>query len=162
VHWVLYAMHHYLYAIYIFGAERVIILVMALWNGREMRRAENPMSSMQMGADETPQPNPAGAAKLPASQISVGMRVAGAILRVVFVVCLFVLTLRVCLPQNETIWTVYDTPGDLVRLLLGAAVCVWIVVQLFKPPHDTQGYRTWLYFGIAAVPFALLCVYVFW
>lgn len=90
------------------------------------------------------------------------MRVAAAVLRVVFIACLFVLTLRVSLPQNETIWTAYDTPGDLVRLILGAAVCIWIVVQLFKPPRDVDGYRTWLYFGIAAVPFALLCIYVFW
>jgi len=115
-----------------------------------------------MGADKKAQPDLARGTKSPASQIPVGMRIAGAILRVVFVVCLSVLTLRVSLPQNETIWTAYDSPGDLVRLLLGAAVCIWIVVQLFKPPHDVQGYRTWLYFGIAAVPFALLCVYVFW
>ncbi len=100
--------------------------------------------------------------KLPASQIPVGIRIAGAILRVVFLACLFVLTLRVSLPQNETIWTAYDSPGDLVRLVLGAAVCIWIVIQLFKPPRDAQGYRTWLYFGLAAVPFALLCIYVFW
>jgi hypothetical protein len=100
--------------------------------------------------------------KWPASQIPVGMRIAAAVLRVVFIICLFVLTLRVSLPQNETIWTVYDSPGDLVRLILGAAVCIWIVVQLFKPPRDVDGYRTWLYFGIAAVPFALLCIYAFW
>jgi hypothetical protein len=100
--------------------------------------------------------------KSPASQIPVSMRIAAAVLRVLFIACLFVLTLRVSLPQNETVWTAYDTPGDLVRLILGAAVCVWIVVQLFKPPRDVDGYRTWLYFGLAAVPFALLCIYVFW
>ena len=101
-------------------------------------------------------------AKSPASQIPVGMRVAGAILRVTFIVCLFVLTLRVSLPQNEIIWTAYDSPSDLVRLILGGAVCVWIGVQMFNPPRDAHGYRTWLYFGIAAVPFALLCIYAFW
>ncbi len=90
------------------------------------------------------------------------MRIAGAILRVVFIVCLFVLTLRVSLPQNETIWTAYDSPSDLIRLILGVAVSIWILIQLFKPPRDVRGYRTWLYFGLAAVPFALLCIYVFW
>jgi hypothetical protein len=107
------------------------------------------------------QVNPAEA-KLPASQIPVRLRFAGAAVRVVFIACLLVVTLRVSLPQNETVWTGDDTPGDLVRMILGLAVCVWIVIQLFRAPKDAQSYRTWLYFGLAAIPFALLCIIAVW
>jgi hypothetical protein len=143
-----------------FGPKAIIFGDQKPWRGDAARGLGTDLVDVRSNR-MTQQPTKTEA-KSPVSQIPVGMRVAGAILRLVFVVCLSVLTLRVSLPQNETIWTAYDSPGDLVRLLLGVAVCVWIVVQLFKPPHDAQGYRTWLYFGIAAVPFALLCVYVFW
>lgn len=75
---------------------------------------------------------------------------------------MLVVTVRVSMPQSETIWTAYETPGDLVRMTLGLAVCAWIVIQLFTLPKDAQAYRTWLYLGAAAVPFALLCVFAVW
>ena len=90
------------------------------------------------------------------------LRMAGAALRVAFIACMLVVTLRVSMPQNETIWTAYDTPGDLVRMLLGFAVCIWLVSELFRAPKDAQGYRTWLYFGLVAVPFAFMCLIVIW
>jgi len=90
------------------------------------------------------------------------MRVMGTVLRALFIACLLVITLRVSLPQNETIWTAYDTPGDLVRLILGFAVCLWLAIQLFKAPKDAAAYRTWLQFGLAAVPFAVLCLIAIW
>jgi len=102
------------------------------------------------------------AAKLSTPQIPVRMRVVGAVLRALFIACLVAITLRVSLPQNETIWTAYDTPGDLVRIVLGFAVCLWLVIQLFKAPKDAAAYRTWLQFGLAAVPFAALCLVAIW
>lgn len=101
-------------------------------------------------------------AKLPASDVSSGLRIAATLLRIVFICILLVLMLRVSMPQNETIWTAYDTPGDLVRLLLGLAVCIWLVVQLFYGPRDARGYRTWLYLGLVAVPFTLICLVAVW
>lgn len=101
-------------------------------------------------------------AKSPASKIPVGLRVAGATLRAMFIICLLLITVRVSMPQNETIWTAYDTPGDLVRLALGLAVGGWIVIQLFRLPRDAHGYRVWLYFGLAAIPFALICLAAVW
>jgi hypothetical protein len=68
----------------------------------------------------------------------------------------------VSLPQNETIATAYDTPGDLVRLALGFAVCLWLLFQLFQVPHDDAGFRTWFYLGLAAVPFTLVCLAYVW
>lgn len=98
----------------------------------------------------------------PVSDGPVWLRIAGLSLRAVFIIALVVLTFRVSLPQNETIGTAYDTPNDLFRLVLGLAVCVWLVIQLFRIPHDAAGYRTWLYLGLAAVPFALICLFYVW
>jgi hypothetical protein len=72
------------------------------------------------------------------------------------------LTIRVSMPQSETIWTAYETPADLIRFCLGLALGVWLVFQFFNGPRDAQGYRTWLYLGLAAVPFALICLFAVW
>jgi hypothetical protein len=101
-------------------------------------------------------------AKLPASDGSPILRLTAIILRAAFILILAVLTIRVSMPQNETIWTAYDTTGDLVRFLLGLAVCLWLGFQLFQGPSDASGYRTWLYLGLVAVPFALICLFAVW
>jgi hypothetical protein len=99
---------------------------------------------------------------LPVADVSTGLRRAANILRAVFIFILMVLTVRVSLPQIETIWSAYETPGDLVRLLLGIAVCVWLGSQLFHGPKDAHGYRTWVYLSLVAVPFALICLVAVW
>jgi TRAP-type C4-dicarboxylate transport system permease small subunit len=91
-----------------------------------------------------------------------GLRIAAMVLRTLFIVLLLVLTLRVSLPQSETIWTAYDTPADLVRLILGVGVCAWLVYQLFQVPHDAGSSRTWFYLGLVAVPFTLIVLVVAW
>jgi len=92
------------------------------------------------------------------------LHVAATVLRIAFVAFLVAITIRVSLPQNETLWTIYDTPGDVIRLLLGLAVCAWVGAQLFfaRVPKDADGYRTWLYFGAVAVPFAMICLVAVW
>jgi hypothetical protein len=47
-------------------------------------------------------------------------------------------------------------------LWLGIGVCIWLAVQLFHGPNDAHGYRTWLYLGLAAVPFTLICLVAVW
>jgi hypothetical protein len=96
------------------------------------------------------------------AEVSPGFRVLGNTLRAAFIICLLLLTVRVSLPQNETIWTAYDTLGDLVRLALGFAVCVWVAFQLFRAPKDAHGYRMWTYFGLVGVPFAVVCLIAIW
>ena len=60
------------------------------------------------------------------------MKIAAVLLRSAFLIAPVVLVVRVSLPQNESIWTVYDTLGDVVRLLLGLLVIVWMtLVALF-------------------------------
>jgi len=101
-------------------------------------------------------------AAVPVSDLSPSQRMASNVLRALFIVCLLTITLRVSMPQNETIWTAYDTPGDLVRLVLGLVVCIWLIVQLFTVPKDAHHYRIWLYLGAAAVPFAVICLIAVW
>ncbi len=72
------------------------------------------------------------------------------------------MTIHVSSPQNETIWLAYETPGDLIRVILGFAVSVWIVSQLFVFPEEAEAYRTWVYCGLVAVPFALICAIAIW
>ncbi len=104
----------------------------------------------------------AAEASSPTERISPTLRVAATFLRVVFICLVVLITFIVSMPQNETIWTVYDTPLDVVRLLLGLAVCIWLAVQLFKGPIDAHGYRTWLYLGLVAIPFAVICLLAVW
>jgi hypothetical protein len=101
-------------------------------------------------------------AKLPASEASNGLRIAATLLRTAFIFILIALMIRVSMPQSETIWSAYETPGDLIRLWLGIGVCIWLVSQLFHGPNDAHGYRTWLYLGLAAVPFTAICLFAIW
>jgi hypothetical protein len=90
------------------------------------------------------------------------VRIVGHLLRAIFLLALVVLAIRVSAPQSETVWSAYETPGDLIRLLLGAAVAIGIVVQLFRPPKDAQAYRTWAYLGIILAPLAVAVAVAAW
>jgi len=99
---------------------------------------------------------------LPPGKIPSGLRIAAIVLRTLFIVVLALITFRVSLPQNETIWTAYDTPSDVARMLLGVAVAAWLIFQLFRGPQDQEGYQTWFYLGLVAVPFSLICLFAVW
>jgi hypothetical protein len=117
------------------------------------------MSSTQVGAG----PNSTPAAKVSDPQAaSTRLRIASLAFRAVFIVSLLVVTVRVSLPQNESIWTAYDSPGDLVRLFLGLIICAWLAVQLLITPKDAQAHRMWIYLGLAAIPFSLICMVGTW
>lgn len=90
------------------------------------------------------------------------LKIAGITVRSLFVVLLLVLTAHLSAPQNETLWSAYETTGDLIRLLLGLAVCIWIAVHLLKPPTDVQAYRTWVYLGLTLLPLALIWTIAIW
>ena len=62
-----------------------------------------------MARSETPD------AKLPAANVSSVLRIAAIVLRTILICILLTLTVRVSLPQSETIWTAYETPADLIR-----------------------------------------------
>jgi len=108
-----------------------------------------------------PQGVPPDAQSTP-TQVSRLVRITAIALRSLSIAVLVALTWRVSSPQSETIWTAYETPGDLVRLMLGLAVCLWLVVHLFILPRDASGYRTWLYLGLIIVPLGLLLTVAIW
>jgi Ca2+/Na+ antiporter len=88
--------------------------------------------------------------------------IGGVAFRTLFIIALAILTARVATPQIEKIWSVFETPDDLIRVALGFALCVWCLVNLFILPKDAEAYRTWFYLGLAVLPLALLCTFVVW
>jgi hypothetical protein len=102
------------------------------------------------------------AATTPAPRISTTLRIAAIFLRAVFIATLLVVTARVSIPQSESIWSAYETPGDLVRLALGLAVGIWILVHLFMLPKDPEAYRTWVVLGLIVAPFVLWVAIATW
>lgn len=96
------------------------------------------------------------------SEIPTRLRIASLVLRTVFIVSLVIVTVHVAMPQSASIWTAYDSLGDMVRLGLGLAVCAWVAVQAFSVPTDPHAHKTWLYLGLAAVPFAVTCIIGIW
>jgi hypothetical protein len=82
--------------------------------------------------------------------------------RAIFIIILTVVTARVASPQVENIWSVFETPSDLIRVALGFAACAWFVVHIFILPKDADAYRVWLYLGLAVLPLSLLCAVVIW
>ena len=120
------------------------------------------MSWMPVEADQWERRRHPADATAPNSRITRRQRKFGVILRTIFIACLVVVILHVSMPQSTTIWTAYETPGDLIRLALGLAVSIWIGIQLFVVPKDPGAYRTWLYLGLAAVPFVVICIVGIW
>jgi TRAP-type C4-dicarboxylate transport system permease small subunit len=96
------------------------------------------------------------------STIPMGLRIVAMLLRALFIGALVVVTVRVSSPQSETIWSVYETPGDLIRLALGFAVCLWIVIHLFMLPKTAEGYGSWVYLGLVVAPLALAAAIAIW
>jgi hypothetical protein len=88
--------------------------------------------------------------------------IGGVVVRTLFLILLTVITARVASPQMERLSSLYETPGDLIRVLLGFGVCAWFIVNLFILPKDAGAYRTWMYLGLAILPLSLLCAFVVW
>ena len=105
---------------------------------RQRRAYISPESSAQPSQQEaqewmTAKPEAAPDATLAGNPISPGLRIAAIVLRSIFVGALLVVTIRVAAPQSETIWSVFDTPGDLIRVILGliAGIGSWRICSCF-------------------------------
>jgi hypothetical protein len=103
-----------------------------------------------------------GGAKLLAAEVPLRLRIAGLVLRTLLIGIFVVLVAHVSSPLNETIWSVYETPGDLIRVVVGLVACLWMLFHVFKLPEDAEAYRIWTYLGLVVAPLALVCVIVFW
>jgi hypothetical protein len=90
------------------------------------------------------------------------MRFLGLVLRTLFLLVVIVVTIRVATPQNESLWSAYDTPSDMFRFILGLSVCGFLAVQIFKYPKNPADIRKWVPIGLAILPLALLCAAVIW
>ena len=112
---------------------------------------------------DAPTGPPRGLSATPAGPpVPPGLRAVGLGLRAIFILLLAIVIARVSLPQSEKLLSVYETPGDLVRVLLGASICLWIVWQAFRLPTDAEAYRSWLYISLVGIPFTLVCLYYTW
>jgi hypothetical protein len=96
------------------------------------------------------------------STIPMGLRILAIVLRTLFIGALVAVTVRVSGPQSESLASVYETPGDLIRLALGFAVCLWIVIHMFMLPRTAEGYRMWIYLGFVVAPLAWAVVIIIW
>lgn len=96
------------------------------------------------------------------SKLPVGVWIGGVTVRALFLAVLIVLTARVASPELEHIWSLYESPSDVIRVGLGLAVCVWLIVNVFILPKDAEAYRIWLYLGVPVLPLSLLCAIVVW
>lgn len=99
---------------------------------------------------------------IPETELRKPIRWAGLIARSVFITTLIVVTIRAASPQYEHLRTIYETPSDLLRVILGALVCAWLVAHLFILPKDAEGYRTWAQMGLVLVPLSLLGAFLVW
>jgi hypothetical protein len=97
-----------------------------------------------------------------AATIPIGLRIVAIVLRALFIGALVVVTVRVSSPQSETLSSVYETPGDLIRLALGFAVGLWVVIHLFMLPQTAEGYRMWVYLGLVVAPLAWAVAIYIW
>lgn len=99
--------------------------------------------------------------KVPGPRIPSAIWYAGVAARTVFLAILVIITARVASPQLETLSSIWETPTDVIRVALGMAVCAWLIIHMFILPKDARGYRTWVYLGMALLPFAILvCIAV--
>lgn len=115
-----------------------------------------------MRADMKLQANPANTVRKVDPKPPALVWFGGVAVRSIFLLVLTVLTARVASPQIERLTSLYETPGDLIRVLLGVGVCSWLIVNLFILPKDAGAYRTWMYLGLAVLPLSVLCVIVVW
>lgn len=100
--------------------------------------------------------------KAPGARWSRSVWFGGLAVRTIFIASLIAVTARVASPQVEHMGSLWETPSDVVRVLLGAAVCGWLLVHAFILPKDAGGYRTWLYLGLAMLPLSVLVAVVIW
>lgn len=99
---------------------------------------------------------------MPASKSPLALRIPALLLRAAFIFILIAVTVRVSLPQSSTFWDSYDNPRDFLRLILGIAVCIWLLAQLFRTPNDAHAHRTWIFVGLVAIPVGLICLFAAW
>src|SRR5215216_1335371 len=99
-----------------------------------------------------------GLAESPTPIAPIGLRILAITLRMLFIGALVAITVRVSSPVSS----LYETPEDLVRVALGFAACLWIVLHLFTLPRTAEGYKRWVYLGLVIAPIACAVAVIIW
>ena len=115
-----------------------------------------------MSGHQSPDRNRASDQKNEKRAVSRALKVTAVAVRSAFVILLVVLVAHLSAPQNETLWSIYETPEDLIRLLIGFLICCVIAWKLFAPPKDIGAYKTWIYLGLTALPLAIIWTLAIW
>jgi hypothetical protein len=89
------------------------------------------------------------------SGVPTHLKIAGIFFRSIVIVTLFVVVARVATPQHIGRGWLDISLGDFIRAALGLGFCLWMLAHLFILPRDAEGYRTWIYLGIALIPLLL-------
>jgi len=97
----------------------------------------------------------------PSAGVPKYLRVAGALVRSVFIVTLMAVTWSLTVPLNASAFAHYSA-GDFMRFAIGIAICVGMTVELVKGPRDDEGYRTWVHIGIGLAFIWLVFVTLQW
>ena len=84
------------------------------------------------------------------------LKLAGALVRSVFIVTLMAVTWSLTIPSKiNAAALAHYSAGDIVQAAIGIAICVGMTVQLFRPPRDAAAYRNWVHIGLG-----LACVWL--
>jgi hypothetical protein len=85
----------------------------------------------------------------PTTAVPRALKFAGTVVRSVFIVTLMAVTWSVSIPQNMSANAIaHLSIGDIVRALIGIAICCGMIVELIRRPKDDEGYKTWVFIGV--------------
>jgi hypothetical protein len=85
----------------------------------------------------------------PATAVPNVVKFVGSVVRSIFIVALIAVTWSVSIPQHMSATAfAHLSFGDIVRALIGLAICGGMVVELARPPKDDEGYKAWIFIGI--------------
>jgi hypothetical protein len=94
---------------------------------------------------------------------STALRVAGVTARSIFLLAVIVVTAHVSAPQTMGRLTqALSSPGDVVRVALGAAACLWVAWQLFHFRRSAHDHKTWLMVGPPLTALLVICAIAWW
>ena len=89
------------------------------------------------------------------------LRVAGALVRSLFIVTLMAITWSLTIPLKATDFAHFST-GDFIRVAIGILICLGMTLELLRQPRDVEGYRTWVYIGVGVAFVGLVFTTLKW
>jgi hypothetical protein len=89
------------------------------------------------------------------------LRIAGVAARSIFLLAIVVVTAHVAMPQ--TMGSIAQASlGDVTRVALGAAACIWMARQIFTFRRDAHDHKTWLVLGPVLTALLAVCAIAWW